>query len=138
MQKIERELTDPISGFLRNATHLIHDGDPLFTDAFLSLIGSSGVKPVQIPPKSPNCNPHAERFVRSIRYECLNYFIPFGEQHLRQIIHQYMTHYLEERFHQGLDGQLIHDCRQAANSDTPINRRQRLGGILNYYHRDAA
>ena len=99
-----------------------------------------GVKLVKIPARSPNCNPHAERFVKSIKFECLNHFVFFGERHLRYVINEYMQHYLEERFHQGFDGQLVKPLT-AANSDKSggaIQCRQRLGGLLGYYHRAAA
>jgi len=72
MKQVARNPTDPVDGFLRGAKYLIHDRDPLFTEAFTAILGSRGVKSVKIPAKSPNCNPHAERFVRTIKYECLN------------------------------------------------------------------
>ncbi len=90
MKQIARNLTDPIDGFLRNASHLIHDRDPLFTEAFRDMLDGVDVKTVKIPAKSPNCNPHAERFVRSIKQECLNHFVLFGERHLRHVIKEYM------------------------------------------------
>ncbi len=62
---------------------------------------------IQIPPRSPNCNSHAERFVKSIKGECLRHFVFFGERHLRYVIGDYMAHYHEERFHQGLGSKLI-------------------------------
>ena len=77
--------------------------------------------------------------MKSIKYECLNYFVFFGERHLRYVIKEYMTHYLDERFHQGLDGQLIRSKNADGDAvDGPIERRERLGGMLNYYHRAAA
>jgi putative transposase len=141
MKQVARNLTDPMDGFLRNASYLIHDRDPLFTDAFRQILKSSNVKTVKIPAKSPNCNPHAERFVRSIKYECLNHFVFFGERHLRYVVGQYMRHYLRERFHQGLGGNLIDSTFSSANdndSQAPIVCRSRLGGLLNYYVREAA
>ncbi len=141
MKQIARNLTDPVGGFLRDASYLIHDRDPLFTEAFRRLLASSGVKTVKIPAKSPNCNPHAERFVKSIKYECLNHFLFFGERHLRYVIKKYMSHYIAERFHQGLDGNLVVATTSSANENkaaSAIACRSRLGGLLNYYHRDAA
>jgi putative transposase len=141
MKQVARNLTDPMDGFLRNASYLIHDRDPLFTDAFRQILKSSNVKTVKIPAKSPNCNPHAEHFVRSIKYECLNHFVFFGERHLRYVVGQYMRHYLRERFHQGLGGNLIDSTFSSANdndSQAPIVCRSRLGGLLNYYVREAA
>jgi hypothetical protein len=107
MKQVARNLTDPFDGFLRDAKYLIHDADPLFTERFKAILKPSalpdggGVACVKIPPRSPNCNPHAERFVRSIKFECLRYFVFFSERHLRYVIKEYMSHYHEERFHRG-------------------------------------
>ena len=86
-------------------------------------------------------NPHAERFVKTIKYECLNHFILFGKQHLRYVMKEFMEHYLAERFHQGIGGQLIKKATSSANDNGAggaIVRRSRLGEMLNYYHRAAA
>jgi putative transposase len=91
MKQIARNLTDPIDDFLRDATHIIHDADPLFTADFKAILkpvsyaDSDGVTCVKIPPKSPNCNPLAERFVRTIKDECLRHFVFFGQRHLRYV-----------------------------------------------------
>jgi len=141
MTQIARNLVDPLDGFLRNATHLIHDRDPLFTKAWTSLLKSSGVKCVLIPAQSPNCNPHAERFVKTIRTECLEHFVIFGERHLRYLANQFVDHYHKERFHQGLCGRLIRPSVSADNDNGvtgAIQCRSRLGGLLNFYCRDAA
>jgi hypothetical protein len=86
-------------------------------------------------------HPAVLRFVKPIKYECLNEFIFFGERHLRYVVKEFMAHYLAERFHQGIGGQLIRGEARATNDDgtgTAIVRRSRLGGFLNYYHREAA
>ena len=114
---------------------------PLFTEAFLGILGARGVESVKIPAQSPNCNPHAERFVRTIKYECLNQFIIFGERHLRRLIKEFVEHYMTERFHQGLGGQLISKQLAPTNHNSAtgkVVRRSRLGGMLNYYSREAA
>ncbi len=140
MKQVARNLTDSVDGFLLNAKYLIHDRDPLFTDAFRELLRSRGVDPIRLPARSPNLNPHAERFVKSIKYECLNNFLFFGERHLRHVIKEYMAHYLAERYHQALDGQLIRPVKFANDRkvDGPIRCRQRLGGMLQFYYREAA
>jgi putative transposase len=141
MMQIARNLLEPEDGFLRNATHLIHDRDPLFTKAWVKLHKSSGVMSVRIPASGPNCNPHAERFVRTVRTECLNQFVIFGEWHLRHLLSEYLVHYTRERFHQGLDGELIAPSSISENDNSAsdgIRCRSRLGGLLNYYHRVAA
>jgi transposase InsO family protein len=82
--------------------YLIHDRDPLFTAEFLGLLAVSGVQSVKLPPRSPNLNAHAERFVRSIKESCLARMIFFGENLLRKAISEYVAHYHIERNHQGL------------------------------------
>src|SRR5450759_194339 len=141
LKQIARNLLDPDDGFLRGATHLIHDRDPLFTEGFTGILRSGGVKCVTIPASSPNCNPHAERFVKTIKYECLNHFIFFGERHLRSVVKEFMSHYLAERFHQGIGGQLVKGQAGSANDNGgngAVVCRSRLGGMLNYYHGKAA
>ncbi len=145
MKQVARNLTDPIDGFLRDATHLIHDADPLFTADFKAILrpkdyeGAEGVTCVKIPPRSPNCNPHAERFVKTIKYECLRHFAFFGQRHLRYVISEYMAHYHHERFHQGIGGSLIEPIASNGNAaNGEIRCRSRLGGLLNFYYREAA
>lgn len=140
MKQIARNLTDEFDGFLLSAKYLIHDRDPLFTEEFREVLRSSGVEPIKLPAKSPNLNPNAERFVKSIKEECLNHFVFLGERHLRFVIKEYMSHYHGERYHQGLDGQLIKP-KEAANDDQPtgpVQRRSSLGGMLSFYYREAA
>jgi hypothetical protein len=140
MMQVARNLLDAEDGFLRDATHLIHDRDPLYTKAWTTLLKSEGVKCVPIPASSPNCNPHAERFVKTVRSECLDHFVIFGHRHLRHLLREFCTHYHGERFHQALGGQLIRSA--AADNENAmggtIHCRPRLGGLLNFYHREAA
>ena len=135
MMQIARNLLDPVDGFLRNATHLIHDRDPLYTKAWRELLKSGGVNCVPIPAHSPNCTPHAERFVRTVRSECLDQFVIFGERHLRHLLHEFCAHYHAERFHQGLGGRVIRPSSSPSNDNAmigPIQCRSRLGGLLNF------
>jgi transposase InsO family protein len=104
MQQMARNLTDSVDGFLRNATYLIHDRDPLFTEAFEAILAERGVKCVRIPARSPNCNPHAERFVKTVRDECLNHLVLFGERHLRYVIKEFMAPTIGSAFVRGLVG----------------------------------
>jgi hypothetical protein len=90
---------------------------------------------VQTPYQAPNANAHAERFVRSIKEECLDRIIPLGERHLRRAVHEYVVHYHLERNHQGLGNALIDGVE--ARSVCAIRRRPHLGGLLNYYDRVA-
>ena len=124
------------SGILRGKTHLIHDRDPLFTKAFREILRSGGVESVRLPPKSPNLNAYAERFVLSIKSECLDRMVILGERHLRRAIAEYVEHYHLERTHQGLGNRLIDGVPESAVGE--VARRERLGGLLNSYYREVA
>jgi hypothetical protein len=102
MSQIGRNLTDVVDGILSGNRYLIHDRDPLFTTEFLNLLSETGVKSVRLPPRSPNLNAHAERFVWTIKESCLERMILFGEESLRTAIGNFAAHYSTERNHQGL------------------------------------
>ena len=138
MEQLARNLTDPVDGYLHTARFLIHDRDPLYTRVFGEILESAGVQPIRLPPKSPNLNAYAERFVRSIKEECLTRVVPLGEAHLRRLVHEYVEHYHRERNHQGLDNQLLQRPPPPVSPDAGVQRRERLGGLLNFYHREAA
>ena len=74
----------------------------------------------------------------SIKSECLNKLIPLGERHLRRAVAEFVEHYHLERNHQGLDNQLLTAPASPGNDNAPIARRERLGGLLNYYYRSPA
>ena len=78
MEQMARNLTDPVDGCLRRARYLIHDRDPLYTRVFGEILEGGGVQPIRLPPKSPNLNAYAERFVRSIKEECLSRVVPLA------------------------------------------------------------
>jgi len=138
ISQIGRNLTDGVDGILIGKRYLIHDRDPLFTAEFLNLLEQTGVKSAKLPPRSPNLNAHAERFVRSIKESCLDRMIWFGEGSLRKGISEFVAHYHKERNHQGLDNRLITPDDSHAKSRGRLRRRERLGGMLNYYYRQAA
>ena len=138
MDQIGRNLTDSMDGILKGKRYLIHDRDPLFTSAFLETIASVGVESVRLPPRSPNLNAYAERFVRSIKESCLDQMIFFGDGSLRKGIHEFVVHYHGERNHQGLGNRLIVPDQLQAGERGAVLRRERLGGMLNYYYRAAA
>ena len=138
MNQIARNLTDCEDGFLNGSRYLIHDRDPLFTKSFREVLKSSGVTTIKLPARSPNLNAYAERFVRSVKSECLAQIIPLGERHLRHAVREYTEHYHVERNHQGIGNELIDDQRGTFDSSSGIERRERLGGMLNYYYRRAA
>ena len=138
MSQIARNLTDLDDGLLTGKRYLIHDRDPLFTGEFLGILNDAGIKSVKLPPRSPNLNAFAERFVRSIKESCLDRLILFGEGSLRTAVHNFVAHYHRERNHQGLINRLIQPDSDHLINTGPVQRRQRLGGMLNYYYRDAA
>ena len=138
MEQMARNLTDTVDGFLRTARQLIHDRDPLYTRVFGEILKGGGVRPIRLPPKSPNLNAYAERFVRSIKEECLNRVVPLGEGHLRVIVHEYVEHYHRERNHQGLENQLLQRAPPPVRQGAHVQRRERLGGLLSFYYREAA
>jgi len=138
MSQIARNLTDAEEGILMGKRYLIHDRDPLFTAEFLKMVTNTGVEPVKLPPRSPNLNAHAERFVRSIKESCLDRLILFGEGSLRTAIQNFVTHHHGERNHQGLGNRLISPEPGHLGNSGEVQRRQRLGGMLNYYYRAAA
>jgi len=138
MSQIARNLTDAEDGFLNGSRYLIHDRDPLFTKSFREILKSSGVTTVKLPARSPNLNAYAERFVRSVKSECLAQIIPLGERHLRHAVKEYTEHYHVERNHRGIGNELIDDQRGRIDMTGGIERRERLGGMLSYYYKRAA
>jgi putative transposase len=138
MKQLARNLTDVSDGFLLNSRYLIMDRDTKYTKDFRDNLDREGVKPVRCPVRAPNCNAFAEGFVRSIKEECLDRLILFGEASLRTALREYVAHYHTERNHQGLGNELLESPAMVIPSDVPIQRRERLGGMLNFYHREAA
>lgn len=138
MQQVGRNLTDCIDGFLRDTHYIILDRDPLYNDAFRKLLTASGCKVVRLPARSPNLNAFSERFVLSAKSECLNKIVPIGERHLREAIKSFVDHYHAERHHQGLGNRLIEPDLEDAGRTGPVKCRERLGGTLKFYYREAA
>ena len=137
MMQLARNLTDPGDGFLRSPQYIILDRDPLYTTAFRRLLRESGVRPLVLPAWSPNLNAYAERFVKSAKSECLDRMVLLGESHLRAAIRAFVCHYHEERPHQGLSNELIASTTSVIGTG-PIRCRERLGGLLKFYDREAA
>jgi putative transposase len=138
MLQMGRNLIDEESGALASKHYLLIDRDTKYTRQFRRLVEEGGTEIIRLPPMSPNLNAYAERFVRSIKGECLGRMIFVGQASLHRAIHEYMAHYHEERNHQGLENTLIRPRQRRATSASFIRRRQRLGGMLNYYHAEAA
>jgi putative transposase len=138
MKQVARNLTDVDDGFLSNSRYLIMDRDTKYTEDFRGHLDREGVKPVRCPVRAPNCNAFAERFVRSIKDECLDSMILFGEASLRRALREYVSHYHTERNHQGVGNRLLVPLATVSSIDEPIHCRERLGGMLNFYCREAA
>jgi transposase InsO family protein len=138
MKQVSRQLTDPFDGFLLSKKYLIMDRDGKFAPEFQTVLKDAGVAPLLLPPQSPNLNAYAERFVRSIKEECLDKMIFFGEPMLRETVLSWVEHYHAERNHQGLNNQLIDPIDDIGKTEGETVCRQRLGGMLKFYHRRAA
>lgn len=123
--------------FLNDSRLLIMDRDTKFSAAFRHTISHGGVHSLRLPTKTPNLNAYIERFMRSIKEECLDRMIFFGEKALRNAVHEYLEHYHAERNHQGIDNRLIED-QEEQTTDGVIQCRERLGGMLKHYHQTAA
>jgi putative transposase len=138
MTQVARNLSDAIDGFLRGKKRLLMDRDTKFSEAFRSILELSGLETVRLPPRSPNLSPHLERFMRSVKEECLNRMIFFGEMSLRNALREFLVHFHSERNHQGLDNRLIEPSDEVGKPTGDIQCRERLGGLLQYYYRKAA
>lgn len=114
------------------------DRDGKFCLAFQQILKDEGVESMLLPPRSPNLNSHLERFMRSIKPECLSRMIFFGENSLRSALTAYLCHYHVERNHQGLGNTIIEPDQELGSKEGVIKCRERLGGMLNYYYRQAA
>ncbi len=138
MLQVGRNLTDPIDGFLAEKKFLIIDRDSKYSSAFRDLLKDAGIDVVRLPPRSPNLNAYAERFVRSIKDECLSRMIFFGERSLRKATREYAAHYHGERNHQGIDNRLIEPAGRDESTLGAVESVQRLGGLLRFYRSAAA
>ena len=134
MKQMAKNLTDPITGFLKDKKYLIHDRDPLYTQAFIDILKSANVEHIRSMPIAPNFSPFIERFFRSLKSECLDKMLIFGEVHLRHIVSSYIEHYHQERPHQSLDNNIITPLPQGNGK---IECKERLGGLLKFYRRAA-
>jgi len=138
MAQVGRNLTDAVDGFLIRHTKLIVDRDTKFTRGFQALLASGGVETIFTPPRSPNCNAYAERFVRSIKEECLVRMIFFGEEALRRALREFEAHYNGERPHQGIGNRAVErPAEPRSTSLRLVTGHERLGGLLRHYRASA-
>ena len=138
MQQIARNVTMEGCGELRDRRYLLHDRDAKYTQSFRAIIASGRVEPLVLPAHSPNLNAYAERWVRSVKEECLSKVVLFGERSLRRALTDYVEHYHAERNHQGKGNVLLFPRGTNVSRDVSIQCRERLGGLLCYYHQEAA
>ena len=135
MQQMARNATGETWGFLDQRRYALHDRDAKFCSLFRATLTAGGMKPIQLPARSPNLNAYAERWVRSVKEECLSKLILFGEVSLRRALTEFIDHFHSERNHQGKGNVLLFPHR-AVGQHRPKRRvhcRARLGGVLKYY-----
>jgi transposase InsO family protein len=137
MSQAARQLVDAVDGFALAKTHLIIDRYTKYCDAFREALQSAGVQIVLCPPRVPQCNAYAERFVRSIKEECLNRLVFFSDAHLRTTLSIFIGYYRQQRNHQGIENKLIEPPEFLPKTGR-IRCQKQLGGMLNYYYREAA
>jgi len=137
MKQVARILTDCEDGFLKGKRYLIHDRDPLNrSERFYDILQSSDIEPIKLPAKSPDLNSIAERFVKSVKYECLNYLILSSVKQLEYTLNHFQQYYHHERIHQSLGG--IIEPKHKTDDTSEIVCIEHLGGLLKSYHRLAA
>jgi len=137
MTQIARNVTFVDEGFLSSSRYLLHECDTKFCSAFVKPIESAGVRSVKLPARSPNLNAFAKRWVRSVKEECLSKLIFFGEESLRRALVQYQAHHHSERPRQGKENVILLPSSEENADDGPLQCRERLGGLLKYYNREA-
>ena len=135
--QIGRNATDASFGCLKQCRYVLHDRDSKFTASFRETLQSAGAKPLRLPPQSPNLNAFAERWVRSVKDECLGELILFGEGSLKRALTEFTEHCHSERPHQGKGNVLLFPTRDQPLVDGPVRCNARLGGLLRYYSRTA-
>ncbi len=133
-----RNLSDAEDGFLRGKKYLLTDRDTKFSRTFRIILDQAGVEVVRLPARSPNLNPNLERFMRSVKGECLGRMIFLGERSLQVSATEFVIHFHAERNHQGLGNRLIEPGEETGRTAGDVACRERLGGILRYYYRQAA
>ena len=140
MQQVARNATLEGEGYLKGCRYVLHDRDKKFRTDFRQTLAAGDVKCVVLPALSPNLNAFAERWVRSVKSECLSRLILFGEGSLRHALTNFCDHYHAERNHQGKDNQPLfpRPVPRGVSHRGPVRCRERLGGLLKYHHREAA
>jgi putative transposase len=119
---------------------LVHDRDHRFGERFDEVFKPEGVEIIRTPWRAPRANAYAERYVRTVRTECLDRICVLNERHLESVLKTYLNYYNQERTHRGLDLRIPEGGPplSLAGATGPIVRRDRLGGLIHEYHRKAA
>ena len=136
--QVARNLTDAFEGFLLGKRYLILDRDGKYTEEFRDFLTDAGTNIVRLPARSPNLNAFCERYVLSIKTECFERMVFFTEASFRRAVSSYLAHYHGERCHQGLGNRLIEPDASSRDNSGEIRCRERLGGLLRHYYRQAA
>ena len=140
MRQVARNVTTAEVGFLNGCCYLLHDRDTKFSHGFDQILSGADVEPVRLPARSPNLNAICERWIRSVKEECLSKLILFGERSLRHGLDHYILHHQHERNHQGKNNLVLFPLEEdrIGGHDGRIAVRERLGGLLKFYYRQAA
>ena len=140
MEQMARNLSLAEVGFLGGCRYLLHDRDAKFCAALDAILEAVRIKALKLPPHSPNLNAHLERWHRSVQEECLSKFLLFGERSLRHALSHYVSHFHTERNHQGKDNVILFPAPadRIGEAEGKVRTRERLGGLLRFYYRDAA
>lgn len=140
MKQMARNLTIAGEGMLNGCRYLLHDRDAKFCVAFGGSLRAAGIQPILLPPRSPNLNAYLERWNRSVKEECLSRMILSGEASLRHVLWNYAQHFHSERNHQGKGNVILFPATadRIGESSGQIHTRERLGGLLKFYYREAA
>jgi hypothetical protein len=140
MDQMARNATLEQLGFLQSQRYLLHDRYTKFCESFREIMKAGGVTPLKLPARSPNLNAFAERWVRSVREECLSRLILFGDASLSRALTMFTEHFHRERNHQGKENVLLFPAadQRVGSTDGNVRCKERLGGLLKYYYRDAA
>ena len=140
MRQMAWNVTMAEVGFLNGCRYLLHDRDAKFSHGFEQILSAAGVEPVRLPARSPNLNAICERWIRSVKEECLSKLILFGEGSLLHSLNHYIPHQQHERNHQGKANVVLFPLSEdwIGQTDGPIAVREGLGGMLKFYYRQAA
>ena len=117
--------------------YLLHDRDAKFTSAFDQVFAAQNIEVIRTPIRAPNANANAERWVRSVRQECLDHLIIVNERHLNSVLWEYSRYYNRRRPHQGISQRCPEGLFESVHTGTTY-RREVLGGLIHDYYRDVA